>query len=426
MKLKTYMTLTILVAVVVIAAALVAFPIHDVTAVVVLGVLLFLAETMAFQLPLSGSVSLGFAMGFAAMLYDGPAAACVVALLGSISFQDIKTRRPLQAQLFNSAQLALSVLGSATAYTLLGGRPFAWTPSLEVLGASDLAAAAAAAIVFFIANILLVGTATALQSNMRLLSVLKEQSFAAYLVSLMMVALLGLVLAQLMHVAGWAAVLLLVAPFAIARQTFRVYLELSAAYADTVRSLVRAIEAKDPYTRGHSERVAKFARILAERMGANKSNADAIEIAALLHDVGKIGISEATLSKVGRLTEDEVAAIREHPSKSMVVLSEVEFLAEMVPIVHAHHERIDGTGYPRGLRGDEIPYEARLLAVADTYDAMTSDRPYRAALSDDEAISELQSAAGTQLDSHVVAAMLEYLRGLPDVSQAVGSNQDGD
>jgi HD-GYP domain-containing protein (c-di-GMP phosphodiesterase class II) len=159
-------------------------------------------------------------------------------------------------------------------------------------------------------------------------------------------------------------------------------------------------------------------------MGVTRSNADAIEIAALLHDVGKIGISEATLGKAGRLTKEEVAAIREHPSKSMIVLSEVEFLAEMVPIVHAHHERIDGTGYPRGLRGDEIPYEARLLAVADTYDAMTSDRPYRAALSDDEAISELESAAGTQLDSRVVAVMLEYLRELPDVPTTAGANPD--
>lgn len=422
MKLKTYFALTILVAAVVTTAALVVFRIHDATAVVVLAALTFLAETMAFQMPLSGSVSLGFAMGFAAMLYDGPAAACVVALLGSISLQDIRARKPLPVQVFNSAQLALSILASATMYALLGGRPLAWTPNLEVLGASDLVAALAAAIVAFIANIVLVSAGLAIGSDMPFLKVLKEQSFAGYLVSLVMLALLGLVLAQLMHVAGWAAVLLLVAPFAIARQTFRVYLELSAAYADTVRSLVRAIEAKDPYTRGHSERVAKYARILAERMGFTKSNADAIEIAALLHDVGKIGISEATLGKVGRLTKDEVAAIREHPSKSMVVLSEVDFLAEMVPIVHAHHERIDGTGYPRGLRGEEIPYEARLLAVADTYDAMTSDRPYRAALSDDEAISELQSVAGTQLDSRVVTVMLDYLKGLPDVPVAEGTD----
>lgn len=424
MRVKAYYTLIILVAAVVVAAALLAFPVNDVTAVLVLGVLAFLAETMAFQLPLSGSVSLGFAMGFAAMLYDGPAAACIVALLGSISLQDIKTKRPWLVQIFNSAQLALSILASATAYTVLGGRPFAWTPNLEVLGAADLVAALTAAIVFWIVNVLLVGVAMAFRSDMTLLGVLKKQSFAGYLVSLVMLALLGLVLAQLMHVSGWAAVLLLVAPFAVARQTFRVYLELSAAYADTVRSLVRAIEAKDPYTRGHSERVAKYARILAERMGVTRSDADAIEIAALLHDVGKIGISEATLGKAGRLTKEEVASIREHPSKSMIVLSEVEFLAEMVPIVHAHHERIDGTGYPRGLRGDEIPYEARLLAVADTYDAMTSDRPYRAALSDDEAISELQSAAGTQLDSSVVAAMLEYLRELPDVATAAGTSPD--
>ena len=415
LRLKAYYGFIILVAAFVVAASMLAFSIRDISAVLVLGVLAFLAETMAFQLPLSGSVSLGFAVGFAAMLYDGPAAACVVAVMGSISLHDIRARRSWLVQVFNSAQLALSILMSATAYTMLGGRPFAWTPTLDVLGASDLAAALAAATIFFVANIVLVGEAMAIRSDLPLLSVLKEQSFAGYLVSLGMLALLGLVLAQLMHVAGWVAALLLVAPFAVARQTFRVYLELSDAYADTVRSLVRAIEAKDPYTRGHSERVAKHARAIAEKMGVPKSRADAIEIAALLHDIGKIGISEATLGKVGRLTAEEVAAIREHPSKSMVVLSEVEFLANMVPIVHAHHERIDGTGYPRGLRGEEIPYEARLLAVADTYDAMTSDRPYRAALTRVAAVAELQSVSGTQLDARIVAAMLDYLRNQPDV-----------
>jgi len=140
--------------------------------------------------------------------------------------------------------------------------------------------------------------------------------------------------------------LLLVLPFMVARRTFRVYVELTEAYTSTVRTLVAAIEAKDPYTRGHSERVADYAHRLAEYMGLPKNEVDRVERAALLHDVGKIGISLETLVSPKRLTPDEVNAIRQHPALGSDLVADVEFLSDIVDVVRHHHERCDGAGYP--------------------------------------------------------------------------------
>lgn len=410
MRLRFYYSATVLAAVLAFAWWAQASPVRDWTSVLVLAAFAFLAETLAFQLPLSGSVSLGFALGFAALLYDGPVAASFVALVGSVSVQDIRDRRPLDVQLFNSAQLVISILAAAWVYEVLGGMPLAWAAAGPPgSGALGLGAAMIAATAFVVVNIGLVGEALALRTRLPLANVLREQSFASYWISFVMLALLGYVLARVVHSTGWIGAVLLAAPFVIARKTFRVYLELSAAYADTVRSLVQALEAKDPYTRGHSERVARYSKAMAMRLSYSPASVERVEIAALLHDVGKVGIPESTLSKAGPLTSAEYDEIREHPTKGESVLLEVEFLADIAPIVAAHHERMDGTGYPSGVRGEEIPDEARILAVADAFDAMTSSRPYRSALAVDSAVIELRSVAGTQLDETAVDALVDHL-----------------
>jgi putative nucleotidyltransferase with HDIG domain len=412
MKLRSYYFATVVAAVLAFGWLAQTTPVRDWKSVLVLGAFAFLAETLAFQLPLSGSVSLGFALGFAALLYDGPVAASLVALVGSVSIQDVRDHRPVDVQLFNSAQLVLSILAASGVFLWLGGLPLAWAADQGFVSAAALSLGAAllAATAFFLVNIALVGEALALRAELPLAQVLREQSFVSYWISFLTLALLGFVLARVVDSAGWVGAVLLAAPFVIARKTFRVYLELSAAYADTVRSLVQALEAKDPYTRGHSERVAEYAKAIAGGLGLSVAQIERVEIAALLHDVGKIGIPEATLSKAGPLTAEEYAEIREHPAKGASVLLEVEFLAEAASTVAAHHERMDGTGYPMRLSADDIPLDARILAVADAYDAMTSSRPYRAALRHESAVQELVAVAGTQLDRLAVDALLSHLQ----------------
>ena len=172
-------------------------------------------------------------------------------------------------------------------------------------------------------------------------------------------------------------------------------------------TLSRAIEARDPYTRGHSARVTKLAEAIALRLGWDEERLDLLKLGGPLHDVGKLGVSEEVLAKPGRLDEQELAQIREHPKLGARILLRVTALRGALPYVLYHHERWDGGGYPTGRAAEQIPLEARVLAVADAFDAMTSDRPYSRALDLDEALAEVARCAGTQFDPAIVRVFLE-------------------
>jgi putative nucleotidyltransferase with HDIG domain len=184
------------------------------------------------------------------------------------------------------------------------------------------------------------------------------------------------------------------------RQTYR---RLQQAIFQSLLGLANALEAKDPYTRGHSERVAALARRLALAAGLPRAAADTIAQAGLLHDLGKIAVPESVLRKPGSLTAEEWATMRQHPLIGAQIVAPLEFFADGAVIVRHHHERHDGSGYPDGLRGELIPIGARIVAVADVYDALTSDRPYRARLSRSEAVQRLQEEAGRTLDARLIA-----------------------
>jgi putative nucleotidyltransferase with HDIG domain len=181
--------------------------------------------------------------------------------------------------------------------------------------------------------------------------------------------------------------------------------QLRTTHRATIAALSRSMEAKDLYTGGHTERVATIARALGRRLGFASADLDAVEIGALLHDIGKIGIPEHVLNKPGPLDEDEWELMREHPIISEYILADVDLPEIVRQIARSSHERIDGTGYPDGLRGDRIPLAARIVLVADAFDAITSDRPYRRSRSVAAAITELRTNAGTQFCPRVVAAL---------------------
>ncbi len=187
-------------------------------------------------------------------------------------------------------------------------------------------------------------------------------------------------------------------------KTFSELQELSMSAAET---LAEALGTFDEYTRGHSRRVASHARRLAEALGLSEHECDVIEIAGLLHDIGKLGVGETTLRKNGQLTAAERDRVNLHPVQGARILAGLEALAEVVPIVRHHHERYDGGGYPDGLRGEEIPFGARLLGVVDAYDSMTTDRPYRKALTVHEARQRLLQGAGAQFDPALVEAWIK-------------------
>jgi putative nucleotidyltransferase with HDIG domain len=182
-----------------------------------------------------------------------------------------------------------------------------------------------------------------------------------------------------------------------------VYGGLQRAILQSLLSLANALEAKDPYTRGHSERVGRMAGRVARAFRMSDTEVKAITQAGLLHDLGKIGIPGAVLRKPGPLSADEWESMRQHPVTGAQILAPLEFFAEGALIVRHHHERINGSGYPDGLTAEAIPLGARIVAVADVYDALTSDRPYRPKLMSEQAIGELQRQAGRTLDGEIVA-----------------------
>ncbi len=182
------------------------------------------------------------------------------------------------------------------------------------------------------------------------------------------------------------------------------YQQQRETFAGIVRALTAAIDAKDPYTCGHSERVARIAVRLAEEIGCERKQIDTIYLSGLLHDVGKIGVDDNVLRKPGKLTEAEYEHIKTHAEIGYKILCDIKQLDEVLPVVLHHHEQWDGKGYPRGLSGENIPLLARIVAVADSFDAMGSDRPYRQGMAEAKLDGILHDGAGKQWDASVVAA----------------------
>jgi HD-GYP domain-containing protein (c-di-GMP phosphodiesterase class II)/HAMP domain-containing protein len=204
---------------------------------------------------------------------------------------------------------------------------------------------------------------------------------------------------------------------AIAIENANLYREVQKSYFDTIRALVQAVEEKDKYTRGHSERVTTFSVKIAAKMGLAAQQVRTIRYAGVLHDIGKIGIDLKILQKKERLSAEEYTVVKNHPLIGMRILEPIGFLADVLPGVSQHHERYDGFGYPRGLRGEQMAFEARILAVADAYDAMITERPYRKPLLRRDAIAELQRCSGKQFDPLVVENFIEILDNDPEIRQ---------
>ena len=188
------------------------------------------------------------------------------------------------------------------------------------------------------------------------------------------------------------------------------YNELKEIYDSLVVTLSNIIDAKSPWTRGHSLNTTEYSVSIAREINLSEKEIETLKTASLLHDIGKIGAYDMVLDKPGKLDENETILIRTHTIKGEEILKPIKGLERILPIIRSHHERIDGTGYPDELKGDQIPFLARILCIADSYDAMISDRPYRSGCTTEYAISELKQCAGTQFDTEIVEIFLKVLK----------------
>ncbi len=199
------------------------------------------------------------------------------------------------------------------------------------------------------------------------------------------------------------------AQLGVALENARLFSDLQELLLNTVKTLVSTIDAKSPWTKGHSERVTELAIIIGKEMGLSQKELDELRFAGLLHDIGKIGTAEYIIDKHGKLTDEEFAIVKEHPLKGAEIIKNIKQFADIIPAIANHHEKVDGTGYPGKLKNGNIHIFGRILALADAYDAMTSDRPYRKCLGREKAIEEIKRCAGTQFDPEVVDAFLRAM-----------------
>ncbi len=340
----------------------------------------------------------------AAVVLLGPAGA---ALVGAISVFSLRRHLILAERLFNGAMYAVSGYAAGRAYVALGGPVGRLMPpdSPRVIWPFAVAAA-----VHVVTNQgLLWGALQLIRRDGRPERARVESSLPLLLASDLGYAVLGLLIAALWTVTYEFAAVLVLVPLFVARWAMGQFAEQQRAYSATMEALCQAVETKDFYTRGHSERVSRGSGMIAREIGMRPDRVDAIRYAGMLHDVGKLGVPTKVLQKEGPLSEEEYAAIQLHPMRGLEIVREIGFLDEALTGIMHHHERIDGKGYPMGLAADEIPEFARVIAVADAFDSMTSNRSYRRARGVDEAVSELRKVSGSQFDPALVDAFISAL-----------------
>jgi len=380
-------------------------------AVILLALAAVLSENYALALP-RYTISLAYPLTVAAIVIAGPTAAAIVAALTAVSIFDFKAKTAPSAMLFNLGELVLVTLAAGWTFWglryLMAGGPSA---PLSLYSPWILVPLVAMALVCTLGNVAIMALGLTAMGTQSLRSSLAG---LAWLVpSQLALAFVGYFIAMVLAI-NPIALPLFVAPLLVARQLYQRYAVLKEAYADTVRSLVGALEAKDPYTRGHSERVAGYALRLGEALGLESLALERLEYAALLHDLGKLAVPSQLLTKPGSLTAEEMDLIRLHPTRGAEMVAKIPPLRDLAEYVANHHEWYGGGGYPLEKREPMIPHLALILCVADSYDAMTTTRSYRAALSHEQAVAELEKGAGQQFDPGMVAAFISGGVGDPE------------
>jgi hypothetical protein len=363
-----------------------------------------------YAVAMSGySFSIAYPLTMATMILCGPTEALIVASLVSANGVAIR-RLHWSVNAYNLGQLLLSIAVAAWAYVSLGGRVLMEEGSPQGLGHSDFPAVLlpllVTAVIGSLGNVALASLGVAVKNKLPIGDVLDSVGWLP--LSQVALGVVGFVIAQVMAV-DLAAFGLFIFPLLVARQFYQRFTSLQAAYTDTIRSLVAAMEKKDPYTRGHSQRVAAYAVLIGQKVGLDSRSLSDLENAALLHDLGKLALPVAILRKSGTLDQAEWQAVKEHPLVGSRMVGMISPLKRLSSAVEGHHERLDGSGYPAGLAGDDVSQSARILAIADSYDAMTSDRPYRPGLSREAAISELYACSPQKLDGRLVSLFVDCL-----------------
>lgn len=363
-----------------------------------------ISTLMALQVGEGGTTSsLEFIPQLAGMMLVGPAGAAGIGFLSEIFSTLFASRKALHKRLFNIAQMTLAITVAALAYATFGG-----VISLETFEITEVVAPfLLAVVVYFMVNTTLVSYVVAAAQGERVADIWRHIAGGLIAFDIAM-SFIALVVAVLYAAFGPIVILFAIIPLFGLRYSYGVNIELQRLNTDLLRLMVKTIEAQDPYTSGHSIRVAEAAREIGRLVGVRRRELRHLETAALLHDIGKIDVAYSEILRhEGGLSEEQRELIRDHPGRGVEIVKSIRSIPPAVlDNIRHHHERWDGKGYPDGLSEDDIPRGARIIMVCDTIDAMTTARPYRGALPVSVVREELAKHRGTQFDANIVDAVL--------------------
>ncbi len=387
------------------------YTINDYSLLIIFSALSIIAETFFILLPKVGAVSVSFALTYSAILLTDPLTVAIISAIGvalRFPYKDGVGRihilnNPIYKTVFNVSQYIIN--------SGMAGMTYVYLNSTVNIGFNfyNPIAGAAALSVYILLNTFFMSKLMSLLLKEKLTYIWKS-NFFSMMINVLLVGLLGIILAFAYNSYGTGGLLLFFIPLLLARYTFKLYIDMRKNYFETMNVLVRAIEASDPYTSGHSVRVSAYSEAIAKQIGLPQSKIDLIKSAALLHDIGKIGIDKNILNKTGKLERDEFETIKSHPEIGAAIIADLSYLSNISDIIRHHHERNDGKGYPDGLCHDSIPLETSILTIADSFDAMTTNRPYRKSLSLEAALSEIKLNSGTQFNPDIVNDAIIALR----------------
>jgi putative nucleotidyltransferase with HDIG domain len=395
----------------------------DVVGLVIFALLSIVAESLVIVTQGQRALSVGFVIALAAIMVLGVPEAAWITSIG-VMFRVIKHNGklfhpfnfPIEKTLFNGADATISAGLAGICYESLGANP----------GIIDLNSSIVAMIAVFTAMIVYILVNAVIMSILMHL-ITGENFFSNFYNNIAWVVKDYLAMAPLAVIMALAyinykiaGILIFFGPLLFARYSFKLYIDMKNIYIDTVKSLSQAVEAKDPYTNGHSIRVGDYACKLAEKLGLSPKKVENLRIAAILHDIGKIGVDESILNKPGRLTVEEFDKIKQHPEIGVKIIKDIEFLKDVSSIILSHHERYDGTGYPEGKKHEDIIIEAQILSIADVFDALTSERPYRNAMTVKEALDIIEEGKGTQFDSKLADTFIKMIKDNKEMEKVAG------
>jgi len=350
----------------------------------------------------------------ASMVLGGPFAASIVAAIGTTDPREVRGEVPWYGTLFNHSAVLLSVVLGGAVFEIVNKNAGTAGGPRELI---DFAGLLLAAAVFYTVNVALAVFAVSTRTGVPVRTVW-AQDLGSIAVNLIGLAPLSWLMAQIFTLpnnVGWWATPLFVVPLFTTRLAYHRYVETRELFEQTIGALANAVDARDKYTRGHSNRVSHIAEAMCRVMRLPEPEIERIKWAGLLHDVGKIGIRDNILLKEGPLDREERILMNQHPSIGAEIVAPAQQLSPEAPLIRAHHEWFNGSGYPDGIEALDIPLGARILTIADAYEAMTSSRPYRKTpLSHEIAVAELQKFTGIQFDPEIVPVLVGLDREILD------------